>query len=185
MTKLTEDVFSNITRTAYHKKRLGEMAPEIAKLDPIFSRYHEEKILNSMLDACLLVLEADSGSVMTLDKKTNKLHIKAASRLSDDIIDNTSIKLGDGIAGLAAATAKPIILPKDEVKNGIADKMKRRYIMSSLVLPFSKADEEDIYGVLNLNILRKEQDFTERDIAIIKELVNITSLALIPLQQTL
>ena len=180
---LVRDIFSYMAQTGYHKKRLGEIAPEVVAMDPLFARYYEEKILNALLNACTLALDADSGSVMTLDKKTKMLHIKVASKMDKDIMKNTNIKMGEGIAGLAAATAKPIILPKDEKKSGLSGKLKRNYIKSSMIVPINKNNSPDVYGVINLNMVRKSVDFTEKDIAIVKELVNMASIALMPLQQ--
>ncbi len=177
---LIRTMSSYLAQTGYHKKRLGEIAPEVVELDPIFSRYYEEKILHSLLDSCALALEADSGSVMTVDKNTNMLHIKVATKLDKDIINKTSVKVGDGIAGVAAATSKTIVLPKDEKQNGLSGKMKRRYIKSSLIMPFNKGNAPDVYGVINLNIVRKNVDFSQRDIALVKELVKMASVALTP-----
>ncbi|MDP3791850.1 MAG: PocR ligand-binding domain-containing protein [Candidatus Omnitrophota bacterium] len=181
MTSLIKDIFSHMAQTEYHKKRLGEIAPEVVELDPLFSKYYEEKILRAMLKTCSLVLNADSGSIMTVDKDTKTLHIKAASKLDSKIINSTSIKIGEGIAGIAVATAMPIILPKDKDKNGISDKMKRSGIKSSMIVPFNKGSDHDVYGVINLNITRKSAGFSEKDINLVKELVNMTSIALIPL----
>jgi Predicted sensor domain len=178
---LIKDIFSHMAQTGYHKKRLGEIAPEVVEMDPLFSRYYEEKILKAMLRTCKLALNADSGSVMTLDKKTNMLRIKVASKLNDNIVNNTTVKVGEGIAGLAAATSTPIILPRDQDKIGISGKMKRSDIVSSMILPFNKGDSHDVYGVLNINIMRKNAEFSDRDIELVKELVNMTSIALIPL----
>lgn len=183
ITGLVKNIFSYMVQTGYHKKRLGEIAPEVVEIDPLFSKYYEEKILKGMLKTCTLALNADSGSVMTLDKNTNALRIKVASKLTDNIVNNTSIKVGEGIAGVAAATAKPIILPKDKDKNGLSAKMKRRDIKSSMIVPFNKGAGSDVYGVINLNITRKKAGFSDRDIALVKELVNMTSIALLPLYQ--
>jgi len=185
---MVRDTFSHIAQTGYHKKRLGEMAPEIREMDPLFSRYYEEKILNSLLNTCSLALDADSGSVMTVDKKTHMLHIKAASKLDQDVINSTNIKMGEGIAGIAAATAQPIILPEDEAERGLSTKMKRKYIKSSMIIPFGKPLDRkagsDVYGVINLNIVRKERSFSKKDIAFVQELVNLASTALIPFQNS-
>ncbi len=183
ITQLIEETFSYIAQTGYHKRRLGEIAPEILELDPLFSRYYEEKILNSLLSACTLILDADSGSVMTVDKNTNMLSIKVASKLDENIVDKTSIKVGEGIAGIAAATAQPIILPKDQARSDLAGRMKRKYIKSSMIVPFSKSNSQEVYGVINLNIIRKHADFSERDIAVVKELVHLASIALVPFQK--
>ncbi len=175
------NIFTYMAQAGYHKKRLGEIAPEVVEMDPLFSRYYEEKILGALLRSCTLALDADSGSVMTLDKKTNMLHIKAASKLDEDIVNNTNVKVGEGIAGLAAATSKPIVLPKDKNKGGLARKMKRRDIKSSLIVPFNKGKSHDVYGVINLNLIRKARDFSDKDIALVKELVKMASISLIPL----
>lgn len=180
---LIKNIFSYMAQTGYHKKRLGEIAPEVVEIDPLFSKYYEEKILKGMLKTCTLALNADSGSVMTLDKGTNALRIKVASKLNDRIVNNTSIKVGEGIAGVAAATAKPIILPQDKDKKGLSAKMKRSDITSSMIVPFNKGAGHDVYGVINLNITRKSAGFSDRDIALVKELVNMTSIALLPLYQ--
>lgn len=183
MTGLIKDIFSHMAQTGYHKKRLGEIAPEVVELDPLFSKYYEEKILSAMLKTCSLALNADSGSVMVVDKDTKTLHIKVASKIDNKIVNNTSVRLGEGIAGVAAATATPIILPKDKNKNGLAGKMKRRGIKSSMIVPFNKGSNHDVYGVINLNIVRRNAAFSDKDIAIVKELVNLTSVALIPLKK--
>ena len=183
ITKLLKETFSYIAQTGYHKKRLGEIAPEVIELDPLFSRYYEEKILNSLLNSCTLALDADSGSVMTLDKNTKMLHIKVASKLDEKIIKSANVKVGEGIAGIAAATSQTIILPKDEKKNGLFEKMNRKYIKSSMIVPFNKGSSSEVYGVLNLNVVRSDVDFSDRDIAIVKELVNLASVAMIPFQQ--
>ncbi len=180
---LLKDMFSYMAQTGYHKKRLGEIVPQVIELDPIFSRYYEEKILSSLLNSCTLALGADSGSVMVLDKKTRALRIKVASKLDPKIVNDTTIKVGEGIAGFAAATAQSIILPKDENKNGLSQKMKRHDIKSSMVVPFNKGNTEGVYGVINLNMVRKGIDFSEKDIALVKELVHMAGIALLPLHQ--
>lgn len=185
ITDLLNRIFSYIAQTGYHKKRLGEIAPKIAEMDPMFSRYYEEKILSALLKACALAFDADSGSVMILDKKTNMLHIKVSQKIDQEVVDATSVKIGEGIAGIVAATAQPLILPKDKNKEWLSGKLKRKEIKSSMVVPlsnFSKEDVRDLYGVINLNVIRKEKDFSEKDIALVRELTNLASIALAGIQ---
>ena len=61
--------------------------------------------------------------------------------------------------------------------------MKRRDIKSSMIVPFNKGDSDEVYGVINLNIARKNIDFSDKDIALVKELVRMVSIALIPFQK--
>ncbi|MDD5680905.1 MAG: PocR ligand-binding domain-containing protein [Candidatus Omnitrophica bacterium] len=182
ITRLIESVFSNMAQSGYHKKRLGEIAPEIAEMDPLFMRYYEEKILNALLKSCTIALDADSGSVMTVDKKTGTLSIKVSSKIEEGIKNDTQIKMGEGIAGLAASTSQPIILPKDKDKTGLYGKLNRKYIKSSMIIPFEKGNTHEVYGVINLNMVRKDRDFSEKDIAIARELISMASAALSALQ---
>ncbi len=118
---------------------------------------------------------------MTMDS-SNRLHIKVASKLDKNIVKQTNIKVGEGIAGLAVQKAQPIILPKDESKDNLSQKMKRRDIKSSMIVPFTKGDKDGIYGVINLNIARRNVDFSDKDVALVKELVRMASISMIPLQ---
>jgi len=119
---------------------------------------------------------------MIMDKETDLLHIKAASKLDEAITQKANVKIGEGIAGIAALNAKPIILPKDRDKNGLSKRMKRDYIKSSIVVPFNKTNKDDVYGVINLNIVRKDREFTDKDATLVKELINLASIALIPVK---
>ncbi len=180
--KLLQGVFSYMTKTGYHKKRLGEIAPEVIEIDSLFSSYYEEKVLNTLLNVCTLAFNADSGSVMVVDKDTGNLHVKVASRLKEDVVNGSRVRMGEGLAGVAAASAEPIILPKDGAKNGLSKKMKRQYIKSSMIVPFNKANQPDVDGVLNLNVVRKKKEFSRKDIAFVKELTNLASVALLPVK---
>jgi ligand-binding sensor protein len=177
---LLQSVFSYMTKTGHHKKRLGEIAPEVVEIDSLFSTYYEEKVLNTLLNVCTLAFNADSGSVMVVDANTGNLRIKVASRLGEEVINHSQVRMGEGIAGLAAATAEPIILPKDSAKSGLSRKMKRKYIRSSMIVPFSKINHHDVYGVINLNMMRKRKQFSTKDIAFAKELTSLASVALLP-----
>jgi len=177
MITLIGDVFTYVARTGYHKKRLGQISREIVKADPLFASSYEKKVINSLLYACKIALDAESGSVMKMDKLKH-LHIAASSKLDKDIIDSSNQKVGEGIAGKAVETSEPIVLPKDCWKEGISEDMKRDDIKSSLIVPFKKADSEEVYGVLNLNIMRKNKEFSQKDIDLTKELVNLAVLAL-------
>jgi len=185
ITQLVGSFFTHMAQSGYHKRRLGEIAPQIVAMDPLFSRYYEEKILSALLNSCSIALDVDSGSVMTLDKKTDSLHVKVSQKLDDSVVENAQTKVGEGIAGIVAQTAQPLILPKDKDVKGIKEKMKRGEIKSSMIIPFSKLTAEnakELYGVINLNVVRKEKDFSERDITLVKELTNLASIALAGIQ---
>ncbi|MBF0217253.1 MAG: GAF domain-containing protein [Candidatus Omnitrophica bacterium] len=143
----------------------------------MFSVTREKKVLNSLISVCRMALDVESGSVMTVDKYDH-LRVTASFELNKDIADITYQKIGEGIAGMAAETSETIILPKDHGKKGVCNAMKRNDIKSSMIMPFNKADSREVYGVLNLNIMRKNREFSRKDISLAKELVNLASIAL-------
>ncbi len=54
-----------------------------------------------------------------------------------------------------------------------------------MVVPLGKMSKEnvkDLYGVINLNVARKERDFSEKDTALVQELTNLASIALAGIQ---
>ncbi|MFB0546922.1 MAG: GAF domain-containing protein, partial [Anaerolineae bacterium] len=55
-------------------------------------------------------------SLMLLDEERQELSISAALGLSDEVVTNTQVKVGQGLAGLAAQMRKPILLP-EQVEN--------------------------------------------------------------------
>jgi len=179
---LFTDIFSNMAQAGYHKKRLGEIGHDVVEMDPIFATHYERTILKALLNTCISAFDVDSGSVMIVDKKTHHLHIKVATKLDGDIVRDTNLAMGEGIAGAAALASMPIILPNDMKRNGLSKKMKRDYIKSSMIVPFSKNDTTGVYGVINLNVLRKKKEFSEKDIGVIKSLINFASAALSPVQ---
>ncbi|MCP4253158.1 MAG: sensor domain-containing diguanylate cyclase [Candidatus Scalindua sp.] len=68
------------------------------------------QILELLLDVILDVMQAEQGSIMLLDNKSNELNIKTARGLKKEIIRNTSACLGHGIAGKVAASGQAVFL---------------------------------------------------------------------------
>ena len=51
-----------------------------------------------------------------------------------------------------------------------------------MIIPFIKGDDLNVRGVINLNVIRKDKEFSDKDIALVKELTNLASIALMPLR---
>ena len=100
------------------------------------------------------------------------------------VSDNKRISLYSFLSAIfmALANAEPIVLPQDRNKNGLSKKMKRKKIKSSLIMPFSKANTHEAYGVISLNVIRKDREFSKKDLAIVRELTNLSSIALAPVR---
>ena len=74
-------------------------------------------------------------------------------------VQHTHLKLGEGIAGLAAKNNSPFLLKGDQVKddqgeNRIKHLLKRPEIKQAIVIPLSSKNK--VYGVLNLHTKKEE-----------------------------
>ncbi len=107
------------------------------------SKLSLQDILDLILIKAVNFHEADSGSIMLLDEKTNQLEIKAAINIEQKIIDNTKTKIGEGIAGWVAKEGKPLLLMDGITFTGNRD------LKDAVSIPIMLKDK--VLGVLNLN----------------------------------
>jgi len=119
-------------------RSLLETARELSRtLDP-------DQVLEMVLDNAMRITSAATGSIMLLDPDEGILTIRAARGLPIDVIRDTCVKTGEGIAGWVVATGKPLLiesLPKDT-------KGRSNDVRSAISTPLVDGDE--VIGVLNV-----------------------------------
>src|SRR5688572_26986760 len=69
-----------------------------------------EDVLDHILGMTLPLFAAEAGSIMLLDEPSQLLHIAAARGLAADIVEKTSVRVGEGIAGWVAQTGEIVQL---------------------------------------------------------------------------
>jgi len=134
-----------------------------------------DKILSIILSSCINMTEADSGSLMLLDEKTKELSIKAAKGLSEEIIQQVKIKLGERIAGRVAQKGEGLLLIEDKDIE-FEDVRKKGKIKSAISVPLKANDK--VIGVLNLNKLSSDSPFTPHDKKIISIFTVLSTIAI-------
>ncbi|NTU70333.1 MAG: GAF domain-containing protein [Coriobacteriia bacterium] len=102
-----------------------------------------DDVLATALDRAMQLSSAQTGSIMLLDEPTHRMHIAAARGLPDDIVINTDVAEGDGIAGWVLASQQPVVI-EDLKDAGV--RSRRHGIRSAVCVPL--ADEESVLGVL-------------------------------------
>ncbi|HDP69899.1 MAG TPA: GAF domain-containing protein [Actinobacteria bacterium] len=126
-----------------------------------------EKLLNFMLECCLNTMEADTGSIMLLDKNTNTLKINAAKGINKETKGVTSLKQGESVAGWVAMKGEPLLLG-DLSKDPRFKHLKGRDdICSALSVPLKIKD--DIIGVINIGS-RSQRKFSYDDLRFLSTL---------------
>lgn len=68
------------------------------------------KVLDLILEKAISIQQADSGSIMLVDKDNDDLVIKVARNLNPLIKPGTRVPKGEGIAGWVAREGRPIVL---------------------------------------------------------------------------
>ena len=103
------------------------------------------EVLNVILRRACALLGARHGSIMLLDSERTALSIAVAHGLSDEVIKDTRVAMGDGIAGGVAQTGETRNLPA-----GVREREGREVeVPAALCVPLKVTDA--VIGVLNLS----------------------------------
>jgi ligand-binding sensor protein/putative methionine-R-sulfoxide reductase with GAF domain len=134
-------------------------------------------LLNAMLDVAFEISQADVGSIMLLDDKTDELTIHSARGIAHEIINNTRVKLGSRIAGVAAKRGEALLIDEHHKDTRISPYLERPYLSSSMVVPLKM--ENRTIGVMNLGALETSPArFKKEDLRLMQKLVDFTTLAI-------
>lgn len=127
-----------------------------------------EEMLNYLIDNCIAITNATSGSIMLIDKQTNVLDIKVVRGLKKDTIKNVLLKIGEGVTGKVAQTGIPILINNvDEIDYYIRI---RKDLKSELAVPL--IINQEVIGVLSVDS-NKVNAFTDEDTALLQLVSNI------------
>ncbi len=128
--------------------------------------------LNYFLELAMKICSAELGSVMVFEKKSQELSIKEAKGLSEDVINNTKIKPGEGIAGMSIKNRKSLFL-SDELKDReLRLRMRRPKVKSAFVIPVFYKDE--VLGVISVATAKYPNKFSDKLMQLLNELIEIT-----------
>lgn len=142
------------------------------------TKSHE--LLETLLESALKLGQAEHGSVMVLNQKSGDLTIRISRGISAKIAKNSRLKLGEGIAGLAAKENSTFIINGQQGDNRIKKYLKRPDIKHAAVIPLGVKNQ--VFGVLNVHTKSSGSDF-QRNVDAIQQLSNLTSIAINSLQK--
>jgi len=136
-----------------------------------------ERLAKLIVTNATRLLRTKIGSLMLINKETNMLEIVAARGLSEEVVKNTRIPIGEGIAGKVAEEGEPILcedIEKDErffrVSNG-------KYTSNSFVsVPLIVQNR--VIGVLNVNNKESGQKFDEKDLRLLTILADQSAMTI-------
>lgn len=128
-----------------------------------------EDCLKTSMEKVSDLLNVEMGSLMLLDKENQELSIKIAKGLSENIIKNARIKIGEGISGWVAKNREPLLI-KDIGKDKRFNKRYGKYHNNSLLSVPLFAKDTTVLGVINVNNKADRKVFKESDMEALKEI---------------
>lgn len=137
------------------------------------------KILNVLLDVAFDLSSADIGSVMFTDASQEYLTIRASKGIPDDVAQNTKVRIGEEISGIAVKDGDTFLINDENKDPRIRRYLSRPYLGSSMVLPIKL--EEKTVGVMNLGVLKGSGlKFNPDNIQTMNRLISLVTEAISP-----
>jgi putative methionine-R-sulfoxide reductase with GAF domain/GGDEF domain-containing protein len=121
-----------------------------------------ERLLRWLLEISVRGVGASSGSIMLYSAETRELYIGYATGLSQEIVERTRQKLGDGIAGTVARTLKPLLIAEIVNSPLYRKGRERENIQSSISAPLVR--DGKLLGVLNVSTSENEKKLVDADV---------------------
>ncbi|MEN6431194.1 MAG: HD domain-containing phosphohydrolase [Coriobacteriales bacterium] len=146
---------------------LIEVARDLSRLlDP-------EQVLSTALDRAMAVSGAVRGSVMLVDPTSGKLGIVVSRGVPSEVVEQTALSAGEGIAGWVLATGQPLLI---EDLPSRTRAVRRHAVRSAVSVPICDGDE--VLGVLNVGSRDFPARFTDSHLKGLEILGRQTAVAL-------
>ncbi len=120
----------------------------VMNLTSTVRRLEIEKFLELVVENVSELMTASKVSLMILDPANDELRIEAAIGIQDEVVEHTSVKLGEGISGRVAAEGRPMLV-KDIEKDGRVARSNNEPVYGSksfLCVPIKREGEIDRRG---------------------------------------
>jgi GAF domain-containing protein len=152
-----------------------EVLSKVANL--LTSGLYLEELLRLVVQVTAEIMNSNISSLMLLDPDRKELVVRATQSISEAYNTKPNIKLGEGIAGIAASNNKPItVLDVREDNRYLNRDIARKEGLVSLVsVPL--AIKGRVIGVLNCYTSRKHK-FSKHELGLLSALANQSALAI-------
>jgi GAF domain-containing protein len=127
-----------------------------------------DELFSRMLEIAMGVTGADGGSLMLLDPERGELSIRVAAGVEPELWPKIRVKLGEGVAGRAAAEARPIRVRGRADAEAFRLSRQRMDVESALCVPL--VHEGRVLGVLNLHHRSRADLFADADLEFAEQL---------------
>jgi len=137
----------------------------------------KEEFYRTVVENACELINSPRGSLMVYDEQADELKIVASKNISQEVIDNTHVKPGLGIAGRAFQTGETIFVTDPQQNTQYKDFIgKEEQKDPFIAIPLKLKDKP--FGVLNLHLSREKESFTDYDLKFLTLLAGETAITL-------
>ncbi|OGC09066.1 hypothetical protein A2V82_12685 [candidate division KSB1 bacterium RBG_16_48_16] len=152
---------------------LHEISRKISEKKPL------PKLLNEIMLASRLVMNAEASSLLLYDREEDKLYFQVATGKKGSLVKKYSVDIGQGIAGWVAQHRQPLLIEdcyKDARFNQDYDKKTHFKTRSMLCVPLLR--KNNLLGVVQVINKKGGGEFTETDLRIFETLAAQCAIAI-------
>lgn len=158
------------------QRRLEELTTLYEVGKALSSTLELDRVLGKIVDGVSRLTGVNSCSIMLLDRSGQRLKIRSAKGLPEEVIKSAVRELGEGISGKVAQSGKAIYLRDVKSAKGVAGVNAKRYKSPSLICVPLKSRGR-VIGVLNAND-KQGGDFLPEDLNLITLFANQAAVAI-------
>ncbi len=130
-----------------------------------------DELFARMLEIALGVTGAEGGSVMLLEPESGELRVRVAAGIEPELWDKIRVRLGEGIAGRAAAESRALRIRGKADRESFRIVRERLDVESALCVPLTH--EGRVLGVLNLHHATRPDAFGDDDLRFVEQLASL------------
>ncbi len=177
--------FEGLLQDITAQKRMEEeLLTEKRKLEQILA-FDEQistireynQLIDFIVEKTAVLLEAQKCSLMLLDKGGRELFIQGAKGLSEQVIKDCHMRLGEMVAGYVAQSRTPILVKNIEYDERFK-RASKPYYLSRSFMSVPLLLENKLIGVINVSDHLQTKSFTEIDLRILSATAREVAIAL-------
>ncbi len=133
-------------------------------------------MIERLIDRTLVHLHSEIASVLLM-QADGTMRISHARGLPDEVMEETRIQPGEGIAGHVVASGRPLLIPDVEKDPRFLRRNHERYYTNScLTVPL--VFQGKVRGVINVNNKRSQEEFDASDLRLLEAIASHAAVAL-------
>jgi two-component system NtrC family sensor kinase len=130
-----------------------------------------DKLLARLVEAAVYLINAEEGSLLLVDDKTNELFMVAARGIDERVARSFRLRVEDSLAGQVVTTGQSLILTGADLT-----KIKTSYLVRSLMYVPLKIKGR-VNGILSVDNRQQQRDFTNHDLRLLSALADYAAIA--------